>query len=305
VTNYLTIMSDFEKKRPTQIVVSTRPRASSGDSVATRASLKPPSLRSPRTARFAEATAVHSPIEPRSNHFMAQPQVSDVGFGYVQNKHESVEMPDTDNNDYPAMKTPLKSALKTPGAPPRDFGQAMLSPTFKEEQQLEKDQAHTDKEQARDLVNYLPSTIYVVIELTSCAENQSSRTDRQVLSQRHQLFVRTYYHLHAVCHIHHLQRNKNATASQQSTPLGGKPEDLASSLAHQHCVYHASSMHLGLLLILEGRPPTRRKDLRLLLCLRGRILHLQYCHVGCCRWCSSRLQKQLRQQGHVGMVLRR
>ena len=94
---------------------------------------------------------MHSPIEPRSNHFMAQPQVSDVGFGYVQNKHESVEMPDTDNNDYPAMKTPLKSALKTPGAPPRDMGN-MLSPTFKEEEQLEKDQSHTDKEQARDLV---------------------------------------------------------------------------------------------------------------------------------------------------------
>jgi hypothetical protein len=79
---------------------------------------------------------------------MAQPQVSDVGFGYVQNKHESVEMPDTDNNDYPAMKTPLKSAMKTPGAPPRDFGN-MLSPTFKEEEQL-----HTDKEQARDLVGH-------------------------------------------------------------------------------------------------------------------------------------------------------
>jgi hypothetical protein len=82
---------------------------------------------------------------------MAQPQVSDLGFGYVNNKHESVEMPDTDNNDYPAMRSPLKSALKTPGAPPRDFGN-MLSPTFKEEEQLEKNQEHTDKEQARDLV---------------------------------------------------------------------------------------------------------------------------------------------------------
>jgi hypothetical protein len=30
----------------------------------------------------------------------------------------------------------------------------MLSPTFKEEEQLEKDQAHTDKEQARDLVGH-------------------------------------------------------------------------------------------------------------------------------------------------------
>ena len=151
MANHLTIMSDFEKKRPAQITGSTRPRASSGDSVATRSSLKPPSLRSPRAARFAEATTVNSPIEPRGNHFMAQPQVSDLGFGYVNNKHESVEMPDTDNNDYPSMRSPLKSALKTPGAPPRDMGN-MLSPTFKEEEQLEKNQEHTDKEQARDLV---------------------------------------------------------------------------------------------------------------------------------------------------------
>ena len=148
-------MSDIEKKKPPQITIAARTRASSEDSVATRLSLKPPSLKSPRTARFAEATAVNSPIEPRSNHFMAQPQVSDMGFGYV-NKHESVEMPDTDNNDYPSMKqqplkSPLKSAMKTPGAPPRDFGN-MLSPTFKEEDRLEKEEALTDKQQAADLV---------------------------------------------------------------------------------------------------------------------------------------------------------
>jgi hypothetical protein len=56
--------------------------------------------KTPRTARFAEATSVYSPIDaPRSpfsgsgyptNHFKPQPQVSDVGFGYVQ----SVEMED-------------------------------------------------------------------------------------------------------------------------------------------------------------------------------------------------------------------
>jgi hypothetical protein len=75
-----------------------------------------------------------------------------MGFGYV-NKHESVEMPDTDNNDFPRTipKTPLKSAMKTPGAPPRDFGN-MLSPTFKEEQSLEKQEELTEKEQAKDLV---------------------------------------------------------------------------------------------------------------------------------------------------------
>lgn len=56
----------------------------------------------------------------------------------------------------PTPRTPggaLKSALKSPGAPPRTPGAAsILSPTFKEEQKLEKVEASTDKEQAKDLV---------------------------------------------------------------------------------------------------------------------------------------------------------
>jgi len=84
---------------------------------------------------------------------MAQPQPSDVGFGYV-NRHESVEMPDTDDNEYPNVpKTPLKSALKTPGAAPRGL-QDFRSPTFREEDVLEKNEAFTEKKQADDLVSY-------------------------------------------------------------------------------------------------------------------------------------------------------
>ncbi|KAK4560941.1 hypothetical protein LTR86_004896 [Recurvomyces mirabilis] len=151
-------MSDLEKRTPT-IAIATRPRAESDDSSAN--SLKPPSLRSPRIARFAEATAVNSPIEPKktpfsestSKYFMAQPQVSDVGFGYV-NRHESVEMPDTDENPYPSMpktpRSPLKSALKTPGHAPKDFG-ALRSATFREEEILDKHETHNDKRQAQDL----------------------------------------------------------------------------------------------------------------------------------------------------------
>ena len=89
---------------------------------------------------------------------MAQPQVSDMGFGYI-NKHESVEMPDTDYNPPLTAKTipksPLKSAMKTPGAPPRDLGATILSPTFREEQILEKREEHTEKRQARDIVSNL------------------------------------------------------------------------------------------------------------------------------------------------------
>ena len=128
-------------------------------------SLAPPSLKSPRTARFAEATSVYSPIDNRSpfsqdlplNHYKPQPQVSDVGFGYVQ----SVEMEETDRKYLPppTPKTPLRSALKSPGAPPRTPGQEtmILSPTFREEQILEKREASTEKEQAKDLV--CPNTL--------------------------------------------------------------------------------------------------------------------------------------------------
>ncbi|KAF1996119.1 hypothetical protein P154DRAFT_325583 [Amniculicola lignicola CBS 123094] len=117
-----------------------------------------PSLKTPRTARFAEATSVYSPIDARSpfsdpptNHYKPQPQVSDVGFGYFQ----SVEMEETDKKYLPppTPMTPLRSALKSPGAPPRTPGAEtmILSPTFREEQILEKHEGTTEVEQAKDL----------------------------------------------------------------------------------------------------------------------------------------------------------
>lgn len=82
---------------------------------------------------------------------MAQPQPADVGFGYISentaSRHDQgvpVEMPLTPGS-------PLKSAMKLPGAPRRIFDNP-LSPTFREEQILEKREAQTEKEQAKDLV---------------------------------------------------------------------------------------------------------------------------------------------------------
>jgi hypothetical protein len=117
-----------------------------------------PSVKTPRIARFAEATSVYSPIDARSpfadpptTHYAPQPQVSDVGFGYVQ----SVEMEETDKKYLPppTPKTPLRSAMKSPGAPPRTAETMILSPTFREEQILEKREEMTEKEQAKDLVS--------------------------------------------------------------------------------------------------------------------------------------------------------
>lgn len=121
------------------------------------------SLKPSRTARFAEATSVNSPIDPsttgrspfadpqsRTTHLMPQPQPSDVGFGYVADnqpsKHSSfvgVEVPLTPTS-------PLKSALKVPGTPGRQLNP--LSPTFREEQILEKHEEKAEKENAKDLV---------------------------------------------------------------------------------------------------------------------------------------------------------
>lgn len=144
-----------------------------------------PSLKSPRAPRFAEATAVNSPIEPSkagrnpfadppkiTNHFMPQPQPSDVGFGYLPTNgqpSQAVEM--EEDTSYPPvtpatpLRSPLKSAMKSPGAPPRKI-ENPLSPTFREEQVLEKEEESTEKEQRKDLVR-LSYCIFQWHQLTS------------------------------------------------------------------------------------------------------------------------------------------
>jgi len=162
-------MPHYDEKKPPTVTISTsRPRSTSGDST---------SNKTPRTARFAEATTVYSPIEPTqkskdpfsdppTNHYQAQPQPADVGFGYLSRpNHESVEMEETDRKYLPPptprspLKSPLKSALKSPGALPKDPLSAIRSPTFQEEQNLEKAERDTDKEQVRDLVRLIHSSI--------------------------------------------------------------------------------------------------------------------------------------------------
>ena len=155
------------KTKTTTILV--RPRTSSSSSSGL-------TLSTPRTARFAEATSVNSPINPskagrnpfvdppatKTRFLMAQPQPSDVGFGYMSDnqasKHASfAEVPMTPNS-------PLKSALKVPGTPGR---LNPLSPTFKEEQMLEKSEEKTEKQNARDLVK-MPCFKRTGIMLTIC-----------------------------------------------------------------------------------------------------------------------------------------
>jgi hypothetical protein len=158
----------YQKNIPSVTITKSEDRKPSNASV---------SLKSPRTARFAEATAVYSPVDPAqnpfrdppTNHYKPQPQLSDLGFGYIDRKsHESVEMEETDEKYLAPTtpKTPLKSALKSPGAAPRNL-EAILSPTFREEQNLEKVEKDTDKEQAKDLVrSFIAKRIICKILLT-------------------------------------------------------------------------------------------------------------------------------------------
>jgi hypothetical protein len=138
-----------------------------------------PSLKTPRTARFAEATSVYSPIDPPrapltypTNHYQPQAQVSDVGFGYVAS---SVEMEETDRRYLPppTPKTPLKSALKSPGAPPRTTETMMFSPTFREERELEKREEMTEIEQQQDIVCF--TTVFFKLQRTNSEQKVKVR----------------------------------------------------------------------------------------------------------------------------------
>ncbi|ORY62336.1 uncharacterized protein BCR38DRAFT_346309 [Pseudomassariella vexata] len=140
-------MSPLDERRRPSALNLTPSRSSSAGSTSTSSSLKPP-----RTPRFAEATTVYSPVEGRGpfadeRSEMAHSQPADVGFGYIGNNEgsnrESVNMPMT-------PKSPLKSAMRVPGTPARKFENPM-SPTFREEDILDKREKATEKEQEKDL----------------------------------------------------------------------------------------------------------------------------------------------------------
>ncbi|KAK5990359.1 hypothetical protein PT974_08626 [Cladobotryum mycophilum] len=130
-----------EKKRPAALNL-TPARTGSLSSSSSEGSLKVP-----RTPRFAEATSVHSPTDSRSpfadpkDSYVSESQPGDVGFGYIK---------DPKRDSMPVPMTPLKSAMRVPGTPGRALVNP-LSPTFREEELLEKQEKSTEKEQAQDM----------------------------------------------------------------------------------------------------------------------------------------------------------
>ena len=99
-----------------------------------------------------------------TNHYSPQPQVSDVGFGYIDDNSamKNASYPSVPLYDGP--KSPLKSALRVPGTPGRKL-ENPLSPTFREEQILEKEEEKTDKANAADLVCTNGAARYDLTEL--------------------------------------------------------------------------------------------------------------------------------------------
>ncbi|RKF57099.1 hypothetical protein GcM3_190014 [Golovinomyces cichoracearum] len=123
---------------------------------------KPPVItaKKARKPRFIESTAVHSPIEygPSNKSSaldhstqspMVQIQPSDVGLTYLENSNRLsddilIEMPHT-------SKRNMNLGEADDHSTPRREGINQLSPTFREEQTLQKCEKLTEKEQAKDL----------------------------------------------------------------------------------------------------------------------------------------------------------
>lgn len=100
---------------------------------------------------------------------MSEAKPSDIGFGYIADntatRHVEIQVG-------PASPG-LKSAMKVPGTPGRKFDNP-LSPTFREEQILEKQEEITEKQQAKDLVRLWLMQILGKLALTSYRKQRSA-----------------------------------------------------------------------------------------------------------------------------------
>lgn len=114
------------------------------------------SQKSPRAARFAEATSVDSPIDAPIGGFRfnetpytpvesckPQLQAGDIGFGYINDRRSMAEVPHVEmpasEHDIQALpvspgpKSPLKSAMKSPRTrKPAGLDLPLKSPTFQQ-----------------------------------------------------------------------------------------------------------------------------------------------------------------------------
>jgi len=98
--------------------------------------------------------------------------------------------------------------MRVPGTPGRKIDNP-LSPTFREEQILEKHEELTEKEQAKDLVR-ITKDISCYTVLTSFAENQDKSPGGEVRATRSKLQLQSHRSRHAFNDIYNLQRYKTS-----------------------------------------------------------------------------------------------
>jgi hypothetical protein len=233
---------------------------------------------------------------------MAQSQPSDIGFGYISYndsiKHDQgipVEMPQTPGS-------PLKSAMKLPGAPRRVIDNP-LSPTFREEQILEKNEEWTEKEQAKDLVG--SDELLTVGRANHFTESQDSGTDSKGFPSCHKLLLQPDRRRHGRNNHENLLRHPTPTSTEQPSGMGQRDQDMAADCRSFHRLCISCILLSRILRLLERRTQTGRENRSLLHHLRRRVLYFQHRHVGCCSWYSPKHKIQFQQSRHLGLVLRR
>lgn len=203
------------------------------------------SLKSPRTARFAEATTIHSPIEPAVRSPFADPQknnsdggVGDVGFGYV-----SANDPAQHADDSLPPVSPWRADMKVPNTA-RSLNP--LSPTFREEYMLEKQEKTAEKENARDLVRntLLPIYLFIFIHLTyNPSENQTSSPNCQDLPPFRQLWLQSDCLVSTGSDSDRLQGNTGPPDTKWSSSMGRGYQPMGSIYAF------GNGCHLALCLL--------------------------------------------------------
>lgn len=167
-----------------------------------------------------------------------------VGFGYINNAHESDNGP----------KVPLKSALKVPGTPARQITNP-LSPTFREEEILEKREARNDQQQAKDIVRFPSALLNLCTNAFRAAENQDTCPHGQVCLAWRQLQLLADHLVHAVGVVCHFQFDQFSGRGQQVHALGSQyaADGMAAEAYPFYGLRLLVCLYLGILFILPRR----------------------------------------------------
>lgn len=263
-------MAPFTKKKNPKITETSVSGSSSSSSVDSDES-KPQVTYSPRKARFARATTVHSPaglgptarkldmIPAAFNSYHPQTQTNDIGFGYLPEFEQNarVDMPVT---PFSSMRNKFAN---TPGAHSKMTlgGESVLSPTIREEMALEKTEKNTEKQQAKDLVRGHDKHVTCfnlgfdpLYPTNTTTESQNPRPHGQTPPPIHKPDLLPNRPLPPQHNLLHLQRHQSPSSAQLLATLGRPHRNLAASHPPRH------RLHLTLHLFGHNLPQLARQE---------------------------------------------